>query len=75
MEEISQYVSQLEKQMNATLKHSECLVKRNREISQAMFELGQSLTFLGQNEGDALGAGLSDVRTILPLVSLCNGDL
>lgn len=69
VEEISQYVSQLEKQMNATLKHSECLVKRNREISQAMFELGQSLTFLGQNEGDALGAGLSDMGTTIDALS------
>jgi hypothetical protein len=61
VEEINQYLTQLEKQMSSTIKHSEHLVKRSRDISQAMFELGQSMTYLGQNEGDGLGTGLTQV--------------
>lgn len=55
--------------MNTILKHSESLVKRGRELSQATFELGQSLTFLGQSEGDALGAGLTQMGTTFDTVS------
>jgi sorting nexin-1/2 len=61
IEEIGSYIQQLEKQMSSTIKHSEALVKRSRDISQAIFELGQSLTYLGQSEGDALGTGLTQV--------------
>eukprot|EP01035_Chromulina_nebulosa_P024283 gene24283-31577_t len=56
--EILQYVNSLEKQMANVTKYSEQLIKRNREISQAMFEFGQSFTWLGQGEGDVVGEGL-----------------
>lgn len=42
-------------------KHSEALVRRSREISSAMFEFGQSITWLGQSEGDVIGAALTQV--------------
>ncbi len=64
VEEISQYITQLDKQISNTWKHSEALIKRNREMSQALFEFGQSLSFLGQSEGDAVGSGLAQVRWI-----------
>ena len=59
--EILQYVNSLEKQMANVTKYSENLIKRNREISQAMFEFGQSFSWLGQSEGDSIGEGLSYV--------------
>jgi DNA repair exonuclease SbcCD ATPase subunit len=62
VEEISQYISQLEKQLSSATKHSETLVKRNKDMSQALFEFGQSISVLGQAEGDAIGTGLSMVR-------------
>jgi hypothetical protein len=64
VDEIVGYIHGLEKQMSTTIKHSELLVKRSREISQAMFELGQTLSSLGQSENDAIGSGLSQVSVI-----------
>ena len=51
--------------MASTLKHADGLVKRNREISQSLLELGQSLSILGQSEGDSLGKGIMEVRPFL----------
>lgn len=59
--EISLYIWALEKQMQNVARHSEFLVKRSRETATAMFELSQSLTYLGQSEGDTLGAALTQV--------------
>ena len=59
------YVAALEKQMQNVAKHADSLVKRSRENATAMFELGQSFTWLGQSEGDSLGAALTQVRTIV----------
>ncbi len=61
IEEISVYILALEKQMVNVTKHSEALVRRSREISSAMFEFGQSITWLGQSEGDVIGAALTQV--------------
>lgn len=61
IEEISQYILALEKQMVSVTKHSEGLVKRSRELSSAMFEFGQSITWLGQSEGDLIGTALTQV--------------
>jgi hypothetical protein len=47
--------------MGNVTKYSEQLIKRNRDISQAMFEFGQSFTWLGQGEGDIIGEGLTHV--------------
>lgn len=42
-------------------KHSDGLVKRSREMAHAMREFGQSSTWLGQSEGDAVGAALTQL--------------
>lgn len=47
--------------MAAVAKHSSTLVKRNRELAAGLFEFGQAFTWLGQSEGDALGAALQQV--------------
>lgn len=47
--------------MQNVAKHSEFLVKRSRETASAVFEFGQSVTYLGQSEGDSLGAALTKV--------------
>ena len=46
--------------MNVT-KNSAGLVKRSREMAHAMREFGQSATWLGQSEGDAVGGALTQV--------------
>lgn len=61
VEEITTYITQLEKQLTNATKHSESLIKRNKDLSQALFEFGQSIAVLGQSEGDAIGTGLSMV--------------
>ena len=62
VEEISQYIAQLDKQLSNATKHSETLVKRNKDLAQAFFEFGQSISTLGVAEGDSIGTGLSLVR-------------
>eukprot|EP01038_Epipyxis_sp_PR26KG_P011263 gene11263-15112_t len=69
IEEIGQYLISVEKQISNVAKHSENLVKRNRDLSISMYELGQSFTFLGQSEGDALGSALTQFATTVDGVS------
>jgi sorting nexin-1/2 len=62
-EEIAQYVAALEKQLTSVSKHAENLVKRSRDTALAFYEFGQSFTFMGQSEGDTVGAALSQLGT------------
>ncbi len=55
--------------LNVT-KHSEALVKRSREVSTAMFEFGQSITWLGQSEGDVIGTALTQMGTSADTLSV-----
>lgn len=70
IEEISQYILALEKQMVSVTKHSEGLVKRSRELSSAMFEFGQSITWLGQSEGDVIGTALTQMGSSVDSLSV-----
>lgn len=69
-EEVLQYITHLETQMSAVAKHTTTLVKRNREMANAMFEFGQSFTWLGQSEGDSLGAALTQMGNAADRVSV-----
>eukprot|EP01040_Poterioochromonas_malhamensis_P001597 gene1597-1691_t len=69
VEEITAYIFQVEKQMTAMLKHAEGLVKKNRETSQVLFELGQSISLFGQGEADGLGKALNEMGTSLDSLS------
>jgi sorting nexin-1/2 len=60
-EEILQYITHLETQMSSVSKHTTTLVKHNRVMANALFEFGQAFTWLGQSEGDALGAALTQM--------------
>jgi sorting nexin-1/2 len=60
-EEINQYVTALEKQLVSVTKHAENLVKRSRETAMAFYEFGQSFSFMGQCEGDTVGAALAQL--------------
>lgn len=64
IEEISLEILGLEKQLLQVVKHSGLLVKKSRESATTLFEFGQSLTWLGQSEGDAVGAALTQVKPI-----------
>ena len=61
IEEIGQYVVALEKQLQNVNKHASMMVKRSRDSAHTTFEFAQSLTWLGQCEGDELGAALTQV--------------
>lgn len=60
-EDISSYLSALETQMERLSRSAGTLVKRDRQVATSMFEYGQSLTWLGEAEADALGSGLCAV--------------
>jgi hypothetical protein len=62
IEEISQYISAIEKQMVSVTKSCETLVRRSRETSTALFDFGQSISALGVAEGNAIGTALTQVR-------------
>lgn len=60
-DEVMKYIIQLETQMQNVAKHTSSLVKQNRAMANALFEFGQAFTWLGQSEGDGLGAALTQV--------------
>lgn len=63
IEDIVAYSTALEKQMLNVTKHAENLVRAYRDDAKAINELGLSLTWLGQSEGDSLGLALTQVGT------------
>lgn len=68
--EIVQYVNGLEKQMNAVRRQADHLIKRNRDLSNSLFEFGQSFTLLGQTEGGDIGQGLIQLGSVSEAVSV-----
>lgn len=68
-EEISAYLSALEVAMDKASKAATLLVKRDRQVATAMFEYGQTLTWLGEAESDTLGTGLCQVGSSVDLLS------
>jgi sorting nexin-1/2 len=70
IEEIGQYVAALEKQLQNVNKHASLMVKRSRDSAHTIFEFAQSLTWLGQCEGDELGSALTQVGTALDTMSV-----
>ncbi len=70
IEEISQYITAIEKQMVSVTKSCDTLVRRSRETSTALFDLGQSISALGVAEGNAIGTALTQVRNTSALFCL-----
>jgi sorting nexin-1/2 len=70
IEEIGQYVAALEKQLQNVNKHATLMVKRSRDSGHTLFEFAQSLTWLGQCEGDELGSALTQMGTALDTMSV-----
>lgn len=56
--EIEHYVDRLDKQMKNASHQATNLVKKNREISNGLFEFGLAFNVLGQSEADELGRAL-----------------
>jgi sorting nexin-1/2 len=71
VEETSQYVSKLEKQLTGVVKHVDGMVRRLKETSTNLFEFGQSLNFLGQSEGDAVGTALAHMGETIESIASC----
>ena len=72
IDEIAAYITVLEKQLEAVLKHSENLVKKSGDNAVAHFDLSQSLSGLGQTEGEDIGRVLTEVCL---LTRLCASTL
>jgi prefoldin subunit 5 len=70
VEEIQQNISALERLIQSIHKSSENLVKRSREVSTALFDFGQSTTWLGQSEGNDFGTVISRVGTAVSDISV-----
>lgn len=56
--------------MQSIIKHAENLVKRYKEQGSALFELGQSFTWLGQTEGDNVGQSMIQLGATTDKVSV-----
>lgn len=56
--EIEHYIDRLEKQMKNVSTQASNLVKKNKEISNGLFEFGLAFNVLGQSEADELGHAL-----------------
>jgi sorting nexin-1/2 len=74
VEEEGQYITQLETQLQNVVKHTTILIKRNREIANALFEFGLAFTLLGQTEGDSLGAALQQVGNNADQMSVATAE-
>lgn len=70
VEEIQQNISALERLIQSIHRSSESLVKRSREVSAALFDFGQSTTWLGQSEGNDFGSVISRVGTAVSDISV-----
>lgn len=62
-EEITAYINQLEAQLQTTLKHSTILVKKRKELANALSDFGVSATVLGQCE-KSLAESLMEVGKV-----------
>ena len=75
LEEITQAVAAMERQMANIAKHADALVKRSKEMSHALDEFGQSFTALGISEGgEALGTALTQIGTAVDLLSVSGSE-
>lgn len=71
IEETSQYIIKLEKQLTGVVKHIDGMIRRLKETSTNLFEFGQSLNFLGQSEGDAVGTALAQMGETIENLANC----
>lgn len=60
-EEICKYINSIEPQTAAVHKHTEGLVKRNREMSQSLYQVGNAFTLLSKSEPGSLGLALGEL--------------
>ena len=74
IEEILEYLNQLEILMSGVSKGTSLVVKRNRDMANALFEFGQAFTWLGQSEGDLLGTALVQVGNAADQLSVTSTE-
>ena len=71
IEETAQYITKLEKQLANVVKHVDNMVRKLKESSAHLLEFGQSLNFLGQTEGDAIGTALAHMGETVDKLGGC----
>lgn len=74
IEEILEYLNQLENHMSSVSKGTSLVVKRNRDMANALFEFGQAFTWLGQSEGDFLGTALVQIGNAADQLSVTSTE-
>ena len=70
IDEVVQYINNLEAQMGNVAKHTTGLMKRNRELANGLFEFGLAFTLLGQMETDPLATALTKLGHTADQLSL-----
>ena len=70
IDEVVQYINNLEVQMGNVAKHTTGLMKRNRELANGLFEFGLAFTLLGQMETDPLATALTKLGHTADQLSL-----
>jgi len=70
IEEVVNYVSNLEAQMGNVAKHTTALGRRNRDTANGLFEFGLAFTLLGQAEADPLARALTKLGHTADQLSL-----
>ena len=68
-DDITAYVTALEVQMEKVSRGASTLIRRDRQVSTAMFEYGQTVTWLGESESESLGTGLCQVGSSIDKLS------
>lgn len=67
--EIEHYIDRLERQMKNVSTQASNLVKKNKEISNGLFEFGLAFNVLGQSEADELGHALVKIGSTADALS------
>lgn len=70
IEEMSEYIQNLESQMQSVAKHTAILVKRGRDLASGLFEFGLAFTMLGHHETEALNGALAQMGHTADQLSL-----
>ncbi|KAG9130992.1 hypothetical protein Leryth_006748 [Lithospermum erythrorhizon] len=69
-EKLKHYIFELEDHLSEAQKHSYRLVKRHRELGEALLNFGKAVKLLGTCDGDSLGRSFSELGAKSELISV-----
>ena len=74
IDEIKEYISKLEPQMDTVHKHTAGLIKRNKDLANGLFEFALGFQLLGQSESDSLSNALSQLGNCADRLSVFTAE-